>query len=103
MSSNTRIGITPALGRLSLVDGQDFYHEFGAAPAGSTVWLEFMSGDRETTFASFPVEATTGICRVDAEDLTVVLAGAWFRLWVNYPDDGGTICWIAGPVERNFR
>lgn len=101
--NNSEPGLKPALGRLTLIDGQDFYHVFGPGPTDSQVSLEFLDNTKKITYAVFPVITTTGVCRIDAADHAVIQPGAWWRLWVSYPGDGGRVCWIAGPVERNFR
>ena len=103
--SNQALGNIPALGRLSLIDGQDFTHEFVEAveelPWGSVVALELLNASRSKSFGSWPVVDMQ--IRIDASDHAAIPQGSWFRLWVTYPDDGGRYCWLAGPVDRNRR
>lgn len=102
--SNQALGNIPALGRMSLIDGQDFSHTFTTVaelPQGSTVSLELLDAARTYSYGSWPV--VNLVSRIDAADHAVVPDGSWFRLWVTYPSNGGRFCWIAGPVERNRR
>ena len=106
--SNTEIGYLPTTGQVRLIDGQDFYHEFVASSAlagGATVSLEILDRDKTYTYG---IWASTGSgtswpIRIDAADHADIPNGAWFRLWVLYPSDGGRVCWIAGTVKRNLR
>lgn len=101
---NRLLGNTPVLARLSLIDGQDFEHTLTTAvalPGGTTVALEILNATRTYSYGIWPV--TDLVARIDASDHAIVPHGSWFRLWVTYPSDGGRICWLAGPVERNRR
>jgi hypothetical protein len=102
--SNRELGNVPALGRLRLIDGQDFVHEFdlyGTLPIGTIVALEMTTPQRDYSYGLWPVVDL--VARIDAADHAVVPNGSWFRLWTTYPDDGGRFCDLAGPVERNRR
>lgn len=99
------LGNIPDLSRLSLIDGQDFAHEFTEIveelPWGSVVVLEMLNATRTVSFGSWPVDEMT--IRIDADDHAFIPQGSWFRLWVTYPNDGGRFCWLAGPIDRNRR
>lgn len=102
--SNLQLGNVPALGRLALIDGQDFVHEFtvyGDVPPGTVITLELLSPAKDHSYGVWPV--INLVARIDAADHAVIPDGAWFRLWASYPDDGGRFCDLAGPVERNRR
>ena len=107
MSVDT-LGHVPALSRLSFVDGEDFYDELEpvtSLPIGSTVQIELLNRERTVRLGiwSWSFVTPKWVIRIDAADHADIIVGSWFRLWVAYPDDGGRICWLAGPVERNRR
>lgn len=98
------LGNLPALGRLALIDGQDFAHTFTAystIPVGTVLALEILNATRTTTLGIWPVEDLS--IRIDATDHADIPHGSWFRLWATYPTDGGRFCFVAGPVDRNRR
>jgi hypothetical protein len=102
--SNYLLGNVPALSRLSLIDGQDFVHEFtlySTMPPGTDVFIELLNPPRTYTYGIWPAVGNT--VRIDAADHDQVINGSWFRVWAVYPDDGGRFCWLAGPVGRNRR
>ena len=107
MSTDT-LGHIPALSRLSFIDGQDFYDELEPTiplPSGSVVEVEILNRDKTVRYGiwALTLDFPKWVIRIDSGDHGNILAGSWFRLWVIYPNDGGRICWLAGPVERNRR
>ena len=102
------LGNIPALARIAFIDGQDFFDTLtvtSALPVGSVVTIECMNRDKTIIYGSWPLTLVGGAyeIRIDSMDHANIIAGSWFRLWVTYPSDGGRICWLAGPVERNKR
>ena len=107
MSTET-LGHVPALSRMSFIDGQDFYDTLTPTAAltnGSVVQVEILSRDKTATLGVWGLTLSDSdwVIRIDAADHANIVAGSWFRLFVTYPSDGGRICWVAGPVERNRR
>jgi beta-galactosidase GanA len=95
---------------MSFIDGQDFSEELAPTyplPDGSVVETEILNRDKTFHFGvwawALDVDSWNWTIRIDAADHANIVAGSWFRLFVTYPDDGGRICWLAGPVERNRR
>jgi hypothetical protein len=93
---------------MSLIDGQDFFDELeptSALPGGSVVEIEVLNRDRTVRLGlwAFTFSTPKWVIRIDAADHANIVAGSWFRFWVTYPSNGGRICWLAGPVERNRR
>jgi len=104
MSSSDVLGNVPGLSHLVLIDGQDFAYTFETAtelPGGTLVVLEILNRDRSISLGTWAVTALT--VRIDATDHADIPHGSWFRVWVTYPNDGGRLCALAGPVERNIR
>lgn len=107
--SNEILGYVPAMGRLALIDGQDFLHVFtlfSDLPAGTIVALEILNATRSHSYGIWPVSSINYgdyTIRIDAADHATIPNGSWFRLWTTYPNEGGRFCWLTGPVERNRR